>query len=249
MVFGRKGAGAPPPPPTQAPLDGRQWMIDLLAPTDQPGCMEQSHARGMALFDQAYHAMKSERGVRIEDMAAMLGSVGGYLCLTAVLERLQEERRNPQDIGMVVLRGHDGHIYLFGDAPNWLLCDAPYSLVSLLFGAAHQHGAPVSLEMLQDEVKLVAQRAGKPEFFDLGLPPEHGVDSPINWARHFAPAVRQWVMGGMAPAVRLPSVVGFALQQAVDVGRQSLDPMMITRIALACALRAAKIDPQRVAAA
>jgi hypothetical protein len=44
-------------------------------------------------------------------------------------------------------------------------------------------------------------------------------------------------------------VVGFALQQAVDVGRQSLDPMMIARIALACALRAAKIDPQRVIAA
>ena len=246
-MFGRKGLGMPQPP-AQGPQDGRQWVKELLAPTDQPGCMEQAHARGMQLFDQAYNAMKNDRGVRIEDMAAMLGSVGGYLCLTAVLDQLREMRLEPQDIGMVVLRGHDGQIYYFGDAPNWLLCEAPYSLVSLLFGAAHQHGAPVSIEMLNDEVRLVAERAGKPDFLDLGLPAEHQVDSPINWARIFTPAVRQWVMGGLAPAVRLPGVVGFALQQAVDVGRQSLDPMMITRIALACALRAAKLDPQRVIA-
>jgi hypothetical protein len=244
-MFGRKGVSAPQPP-AQGTVDGRQWVIDLLAPTDQPGCMEHAHARGVQLFDQAYHAIKNERGVRIEDMAAMLGSVGGFLCLTAVLDQLKEMKLEPQDIGMVVMRGHDSQIYYFGDAPNWLLCEAPYSLVSLLFGAAHQHGAPVSIEMLQDEMGLVAQRAGKPEFLDLNLPEAHRVDSPINWARQFTPAVKQWVMGGMAPAVRLPSVVGFALQQAVDIGRQSLDPMTITRIALACAVRAAKIDPQRV---
>lgn len=44
-------------------------------------------------------------------------------------------------------------------------------------------------------------------------------------------------------------MIGFALQQAIDVGRQSLEPMMMTRIALGCALRAAKIDPQRIAGA
>ena len=242
--FGRKGSGKSQPP--AGPLDGRQWIIDRLAPTDQPGSMEQANARGLKLFDDAYSVMKNERGVRIEDMAAMLGSVGGYLCLTAVLDRLKETGQAPQDIGMTVLRGHDGHIYYFGDAPNWLLCEAPYSLVSLLFGAASQHGAPVSIEMLHDEMRLVAQRAGKPDFLDLDLPQEHRVDSPINWARQFAPMVVQSVMGGMAPAVRLPIVIGFALQQAVDVGRQSLDPMMITRIALQCAARAAKLDPARV---
>lgn len=247
MVFGRKKSGGSQSP--QGPLDGRQWIIDRLAPTDQPGSMEQAHARGLKLFDDAYNAMKNERGVRIEDMAAMLGSVGGYLCLTAVLDALKEARLAPQDIGMVVLRGHDGHTYYFGDAPNWLLCEAPYSLASLLLGAAHQHGAPVSVDMLQDEMRLVAQRAGKPDFLELDVPEEHRVDSPINWARQFSPLVAQWVMGGMAPAVRLPIVIGFALQQAVDVGRQSLDPMMFTRIALQCAVRAAKLDPARVTAA
>lgn len=241
MVFGRKGLGQAPQPPSP-PIDGRQWVIDALAPTDQPGSMEQAHARGLQLFDAAYQSMKSARGVRIEDMAAMLGSVGGALCLAAVLERLEEARLTPQDIGMVMMRGDDGRTYYFGDAPNWLLCEAPYSLISLLFGAAHGSGAPVSIDMLHDEMRITAARAGKPGFLTLELPAQHEVDSPANWARSFLPFVRRSVMGGLAPAVRLPIVVGFALQQAIDVGRQSLDPMTIANIAMKCALRASKLD-------
>lgn len=194
------------------------------------------------MFDDTYQLMKTDRGARIEDMAAMLGSVGGALCLAAVLERLEEARLTPQDIGMVMMRGDDGRTYYFGDAPNWLLCEAPYSLVSLLFGAAHGVGAPVSIDMLHDEMRVTAARAGKPDFLSLELPPEHEVDSPINWARTFLPFVRQSVMGGLAPGVRLPIVVGFALQQAIDVGRRSLDPMTIATIAMKCALRASKLD-------
>lgn len=246
MVFGRKKMGAPPP---VEPQDGRQWVIDRLKPTDQPGSMEHAQSRGQALFDDAYNMMKNDRGVRIEDMLAMLGSVGGHLCLTAVLDGLNKERLTPQDIGMAVVSGKDGHQYYFGDAPNWLLCEAPYSLVSLLFGAANAHGAPVSLEMLHADMALVAQRVGSAAFLDLDLPEDHEVISPIDLISHFAPFVRYSVMGGAAPAVRLPIVVGFALQQAIDVGRQSLDPMMMATIAMKCAMRSAKIDPARVTAA
>ena len=245
MVFGRKGLGGVQATPPK-PIEGRQWMIDLLAPTDQPGSMEQAHARGLKLFDDAYHAMKSDRGVRIEDMAAMLGSVGGFLSLTAALDPLANARMTPQDVGMVVLRGFDDHLYFFGDAPNWLLCEAPCSLISLLFGAAHAAGAPVDLNLLHEEMKRVAGSAGKPDFLDLDLPTEHRVDDPISWTGRFTPFVVNSVMGGMAPAPRLPIVIGFALQQMIDVGRQSLDPMLLTRIAMKCALRASKIDPARV---
>lgn len=246
MVFGRKGVSTPQPPASSR--DGRQWIIDKLAPTDQPGSMEHAHARGLKLFDDAYNIMKNERGARIEDMAAMLGSVGGHLCLTAVLGELASDRMSRQDIDMALVEGRDGHAYYFGDAPNWLLCEAPYSLISLLFGAASEYGAPVSLEMLQADMALVAQRVGTPQFLDLELPHDHEVASPVEWARQFAPFVRNSVFGGMAPPVRLPVIVGFALQQAVEVGRQSLDPMLIATIAMKCAMRAAKIDPERMAA-
>lgn len=247
MVFGRKRESVPQPP--AGPIDGRAWAQEHFKRNEQPGSLGYAQSIGLRLFDEAYSSMKNERGVRIEDIVAMLSSVGGHLCLTAVLGTLQAEGRGPDDIGMVVIRGHDGNIYYFGDAPNWMLCEAPHSLVSLVFGAAHEHGAPVSIEVLHEEMKLVAGRAGTPEFLDLDLPVEHQVDTPLNWARSFTPHVTNSIKGGGTPDFWAPVVIGFALQQAIDAGRQSLDPMMITRIALGCALRAAKIDPQRVAAA
>ncbi len=247
MIFGRKGPSDPQPP--AAPMDGRAWAQELFKRNEQPGSLGYGQSIGLRLFDEAYHAMKDERGVRIEDIVAMLASVGGHLSLMAVLTALRDEKLGPDDIGMVVIRGHDGNIYYFGDAPNWILCESPHSLVSLLFGAAHEHGAPVSIETLHEEMKLVAQRAGTPQFLELDLPAEHQVDTPLNWARIFTPQVTNAIKTGGTPDFWAPTVIGFALQQAIDAGRQSLDPMMITRIALGCALRAAKIDPQRVVAA
>lgn len=245
MVFGRKQTGGASP---TEPIDGREWVQKKLAPTDQPGSMEQARAHGIKLFDTAYEAMKNERGVRIEDITGMLASVGGHLCLTAVLDGLAQDGLSPTAIGMAVVSGNDGNTYYFGDAPNWLLCEASYSLISLVFGAAHEHGAPVNMAMLHDEMRSLAQRVGSPEFLDLELPEAHAVDNPMEWARVFTPMVRGSVLGGLAPQVRLPIVVGFALQQAIDVGRQSLAPMTMATIAMKCALRTAKIDPQRVGA-
>lgn len=249
MVFGRKGVSNPPAPPPASPEDGRAWVDGLFKRDERPGSMGYAQALGQRLFDDAYQAMKNDRGVRIEDMAAMLASVGGHLCLTGVLDALKQERRPPEDVGIVMVRGNDGNIFYYGDAPNWLLCEAPQSLISLVFGAAHQHGAPVSIDMLHDEMRLIAQRVGTPEFLELGLPQEHHVDSPISWARHFTPFVINSIKRGGTPDLWAPVVIGFALQQAVDHGKEALDPMMVARIALACALRAAKIDPDRVAAA
>ncbi len=239
----------PPPPPTLDPRDGRQWMIDRLSPTDQAGSMEQARASGRTLFDDAYQLMKNDRGVRIEDMVAMLGSVGGHLCLAAVLDGLRQDRLTPPDIGMMTIAGKDGHTYHFGDAPNWLLCEAPYSLLRLLFDAARQHGAAVDVEMIHEDMALAAQRLGGPAFFDLNLAEDHDVFSPIDWSAHFTPVVRRSMTGKIAPPARLPTIVGFALQQAIDVGRDILDPKTLAIIAMKCAIRTATINPVQVESA
>lgn len=245
MAFGRKGLGEAQP---AQPLDGRAWVKERFESNNQPGSMEMTQALGQKLFDQAYHWMKNERGVRIEDITAMLASVGGQLCIAGVLEAARREGKGARDLDLAIVSGKDGFTYYFGDAPNWLLCEAPYSLISLLFGAAHQHGAPVSIQMLHDEMRLVAQRVGGTDFLDLDLPAAHQVDSPLNWAKAFTAPVANAIFGGIAPPLWRPVAVGFALQQAIDLGRQSLEPMMLARIALQCAVRAAKIDPARIAA-
>lgn len=256
-MFGKKGLQAAPP---AAPQDGYAWVDAHLSRYAQAGSLGFSQSLGLKLFDSAYNAMKSERGVRIEDIVAMLSSVAGQLCLFAVLEALREERRQPRDIGMVTILGNDGRTYHFGDAPNRLLCEAEHSFVSLVFGAAHQHGAKVDLDMVHAEMKTVAGRVGHADFLELDLPTTHSVDSPFNWVRiftefvikatseHFRKAVANMPMPippkTEAPSLLMPRIVGFAVQQAIDVGHKSLDPTILAQIALACSLRTAKLDPR-----
>jgi hypothetical protein len=241
-MFGRKGLGSPQP---SAPQDGYAWVDRHLSRYEQPGSMGFAQSLGQGLFDSSYHAMKNERGVQIEAIVAMLSSVGGHLCLVAVLDALRDEGRTPTDIGMLVVSGVDGHNYYYGDAPNRLLCEASESFVSLVFGAAHAHGARVSIEMVHQEMKLLASRSGSPQFLALDLPAGISLDSPLNWARQFTPFVIE-TLGMAAPPFMIPRILGFAVQQAIDVGHQSLDPTVLAQIAMGCSMRAAKLDPDWV---
>lgn len=264
-MFGRKGVDqAPASPASSSPQDGRAWVDHHLAKYDRPGAMEFAQALGLKLFDASYHAMKDERGVRIESIVAMLSSIGGFFCILPIQRALVDEGLLPADIGIVTMRGDDSRIYQFGDAPNRLLCEHPMSLISLVFGAAHQHGAAVSLDLMNAELAHVASRAGKPDYMVLELAPEHQVDAPDNWVRHFLPFVLDTLSGSflselerqgmptppanLPPEAKLPPaflharIAGFAIQQAIDVGHQSLNPTILATTAMQCAARTAKID-------
>ena len=262
--FGRKDAGGSAPPPAAARLDGREWVDRHLARNDRPGSMEFAQALGLKLFDSAYNAMKDERGVRIEAIVAMLASVGGFFCILPVMRALRAEGLAPPDIGMVTVKGHDGRLYQFGDAPNRLLCEHPMSLISLVFGAAHQHGAAVSVDLMNSEMQHVVNVVGTPDYMTLDLPSHLQVDTPDVWLRHSLPFVLDSISAafvadlerqGMAIPADLPAssklppdfllarIVAFAIQQSIDVGHQSLDPTMLANVAMQCAMRTAKIDP------
>lgn len=263
-MFGRKGVGGAAAPAVRPVEDGRAWVDRHLAQYQQPGSMEFAQALGHQLFDASYRALKDDRGVRIEAIVAMLSSVGGFLCILPIVRTLRGEGRTPADIGMVIAQGADGAAYLFGDAPNRLLCEHNLSLLSLVFGAAHQHGAKVSLELLHAEMGHVASRVGSPDLMTLDLPASHQVDAPDQWVRHFLPFVldaiseafisdlrRQGMpnLEEVAKTTKLPPdfvlhrIVGFALQQAIDVGHGAIDPTLLAHISLQCAVRAAKLDP------
>ena len=260
-MFARKGLAAAPP---AGPQDGYEWVDAHMGRYAQPGSDGFAQELGNRLFDSAYHALREDRGTRIENLIAMLSSVGGFACLMPILDALRDERRSPQDIGMAVVTGRDGHSYYLGDAPNRLLCESHLSLLSLVYGAAHQYGAAVSVQMIHDEMKIVASRLGQPEFLELDLPEEHRVDNPLNWVRVSTPFVlretgkhfsdimsaklKNLPEGMQVPPFIVHRIIGFAIQRAIDIGHDSLDPTMIARIATGCAIRAAKLDPEWVAA-
>lgn len=204
----------------------------------EPGIRER--LAGKILYDFAYDLMRDERGVRIENMIAMLASVGGQQCIAPIIEGAPPGA-TAQQLGLMVVECKDGRAYFFGDPPNRLLIESPDSLLSLAFGAAQSAGAAVTMEMIHEEMSKVASRVGGDEFETLDLPPEHMVDRPTEWARVFTPKILSPLDLYDVPPMRRPTAIGYALYQAVLASKDNMGPMLAAQIALQCATRTAKL--------
>jgi hypothetical protein len=245
-LFGRKKVPGPGDgsggggPDDQKDQPGHQAVLRHLAEKEkeEPGVRER--LAGAILFDFAYELMKDERGVRIESLLAMLASVGGQQCIAPIIQAAPPGATAEQ-MGLTVIRGNDGRMYFFGDPPNRLLVESPDSLISLAFGAAQALGAPVTMEMIVEEMRTVAQRVGGPEFEALDLPREHMVDRPSEWARVFTPKILPPLDLYEVPPMRRAAAIGYTLQKGMDAGKGSLDPLLAAKIVLQCATRTSKI--------
>jgi hypothetical protein len=248
-VFGRKkvvatgggsqgGGGEPQSQPQDHP--GHQAVLRHLSEKEreEPGIREKVAAT--VLFDLACQLLNDERGVRIENLLAMLASVGGQECIAPIIQAAPPNATLEQ-IGLMGVQGADGRLYLFGDPPNRLLIESHDSLISLAFGAAQALGAPVTVEMIHAEMGKVASRAGGADFEELDLPPQHAVDRPSEWARLFRAKLAEAMDLYQVPPGRRATAIGYALQKVIDAGKQSIDPLVAARIVLQCATRTSKI--------
>lgn len=246
-MFGRRKS--PPPPPPSAPIGGdgddpklqpgHQAVLRHLRDQElrEPGIREQ--LAGRILFDLLCEIVADERGVRIETLLAILASVGGRECLAPILDSAPRTATMEQ-LGLFVVRGNDGRDYFFGDPPNRLLVESPDSLLSLAFGAAQALGAPVTVEMIQAEMKKVAGSVGGPEFEALDLPDANRVDRPSEWVRVFGQKLRAAMDLYDVPPMRRATACGYAIQRAMEAAKGGIDPLIAATIVLQCATRASK---------
>lgn len=243
-LFGRKKVTPPTGPrePTGDPKlqPGHQAVLRHLLEKEktEPGARER--LVGAILFDLAYDLLKNERGVQIEIILAVLASVAGQECIAPIIAAAPNDA-TMQELGLTVVKGNDGRIYFFGDPPNRLLVEAPDSVISLAFGAAQALGAPVTMTMIHEEMRKVASRVGGADFENLDLPPKHMVDRPTEWARVFRAKLAEALDLYDVPPMRRATALGYALQKAIDAGKQSLDPLVAAQIVLQCATRTAKV--------
>ena len=228
---------------------GHQAVLRHLREREKQEPMIRAEVAGTVVFDLFVQMLRDENGrVRIEDLIAALASLGGHLCLVAVLDTLQERRLAPAQVGMLDVEARDGHHYYFGDEPNRLLLESETSLLSLVLGAAHHHGAPVSLDIVHESMGRTAQRVGTDEFGKTELPPQHQpVMAPFEWVRHGRTKIVEALDLYEVPPLSRPAAVGFALQKAIDEGREALDPLIAAKIAIECSVPMAKVDPLRFA--
>jgi len=244
-LFGRKGTQPSQGGPSGGPEDqknqpGHQAVLRHLREKEkeEPGVREQ--LAGRIIFDFAYELMKDERGVRIENILAMLASVGGQQCVAPVFDAIPPDGL-PENFGITAMKGDDGRLYLFGDRINRLLVESPDSLISLAFGAAQAFGAAVTMDMILEEMKKVASRAGKPDFEMLDLPERNKVDRPTEWVRVFTPKIVEALDLYDVPPLRRATAIGYALYRTIEAGKDNLDPLLQAQIVLQCATRTSKI--------
>jgi hypothetical protein len=243
-LFGRKKPTQAAPAADddeQKSQPGHQAVLRHLREQEQaePGIRERL-AGGIA-FDLAYELLKDERGVRIENLLAMLSSVAGQECIAPILAKAASDGTMAQS-GLTVATGQDGRLYYFGDPPNRLLVESPDSVISLAFGAAQALGAPVSMEMIHKEMAKVASRIGGPDFESLDLPATHMVDRPTEWVRVFRGKMIEALDLYEVPPMRRATALGYALYKAIEAGKQNLDPFIAAQIVLQCSTRTAKVS-------
>ena len=228
---------------------GHQAVLQQLSEHEREEPLIRAQVAGTVVFDLFTRILREESGrVRIEDLIAALASLGGHLCIVAVLDTLNERRLEPAQIGMLEVEGRDGHRYYFGDEPNRLLLESETSLLSLVLGVAHHYGAPVSLELVHETMRRTSDRVGTPEFGKPELPEAHQPAlSPFEWVKNGRRPIVEGLDLYEVPPLSRPTTVGFALQRAIDQGREALAPLIAAKIAIECAVPMAKVDPQRFA--
>jgi hypothetical protein len=246
-LFGRKkvtippgGSGGGAGREDQKNLPGHQAVLADLREKEraEPGIRER--LAGTVVFDLACQLLKNERGIRIENLLAMLASVGGQQCIAPIINGAPMNTPMEQ-LGLTVVQSNNGQTYFFGDPPNRLLLESQDSLLSLAFGAAQALGAPVTMDMILGEMKKVASCVGGPDFETLDLPPDHMVDRPTEWARFFTAKIVEALDLYDVPPMRRATAIGYALQKSIDAGKQSIDPLLSAQIILQCATRSSKV--------
>ena len=96
------------------------------------GCLE--------INQRIISALKNERGVHIESLLSVLGSLAGYACQVAVREEMVVQQRTPENQAFVIVESKDGSRYFFGDNLNKPLAESQYSIWALTAGAVNYLG-------------------------------------------------------------------------------------------------------------
>ncbi|HEV7405033.1 MAG TPA: hypothetical protein VGO11_18970 [Chthoniobacteraceae bacterium] len=197
---------------------------------------------GKELVQRMIAAMKTERGVHLESILGALGSLAGYACQASVRAQARARGLDERALFYMEAKGTDGKVYFFGDELNKPLAEDPYSVWSLVAGAAQAAGCkeiPRPGEIFEHVVKTL----GSPEFGLPRLPPEHPIhDTPLNYVEVFWPKIFPMISRFCPDPAHWPILLGLAIQDIMSQGKGVFDPLLALKIVMECAVPMSKID-------
>jgi hypothetical protein len=243
MTFGKRTPKDTPPqePPSgggDAP--GAASLAEIIKERSKDDPLFGAKAGAKDIFQRLLALLKNERGVHIETLLCVLGSLAGYSCQAslraqAIAKGLHEEA------AFVVVEDDKRTKYFFGNPLNELLAEARMSVWSLAGGAAQQAGG--QLLDVNEIFAHVSKVIGHAQFGIPRLPEKHRPqDLPVNFVKAIWPAMLPTVKAYCADPVLWPILLGLAIQEAITMGKTVIEPSMALKIVMECAVPMSKID-------
>lgn len=185
--------------------------------------------------------MKSDRGVHIESMLCVLGSLAGYSC-QANLRAQAVARGMPENAAFQVVGTKDGKKYFFGDPLNNALAESQYSVWGLAAGAA-QHVGCNTLPDIKGIFKHTTEVLGSDDYGLPRVPDNHkSNDTPLNYLRTLWPSIHPTVKQFCPNPVDWPILFGLAIQEVIYMGKGIIDPGLALTIVMESAIPMSKVD-------
>lgn len=189
--------------------------------------------------------MKDSKGVHIESLICVLGALAGYSCQASLRRELIEIRGLSENQVFAVIETKNGNKYYFGDLINKPLAENPLSVWALAGGAMKRLGIDELID-LGDIFGYVSQTVGNDSYGIPRIPEEHKPgDIPFNYVKHLWPVFLKTAEKYCAAPAEWPIMFGLAVQEAIVLGRDVLNPLLSLSIAMESAIPMAKADINR----
>lgn len=219
-------------------------VLQSVRRTDDP--MIHLKVTGAELLRRLLDGMQTERGVHIESLLALLGSLAGFCCVDSTLKQASESGHNLRVLGILDVEMEDGTHYYLGDPINELLFSSKMSLWAMVAGMIDHLGSK-DFPDFPEIAGHVATTLGGPEFGHPRLSGDHQPsDLPITYVRDIWPVILPQIET-QVPVLRERVVVfGFAIQQAMEMGKDVIPPALAGQLVMECAVPMAKLDPEHL---
>jgi hypothetical protein len=187
------------------------------------------------------NVLKNENGVHIESFLTILGALAGYACQASVREEAGVSHLVPEEKAFTIAQGRDGKKYFFGALINKPLAEAEYSVWSLVAGAVQHLGkTPPDIE---DIFKHVAATVGGNDFGIPRIPEDHFANElPLSYLKQIWPHLSPIAMNFCDKPSELPILFGLAIQEAIFMAKDVIDPTLAATIVMESAVPMSKVD-------
>jgi hypothetical protein len=184
--------------------------------------------------------LKDDRGVHIETLLCIIGSLAGYSCQICAREQNTldglEETAN-----FTIVAGTNGEKYFYGDALNKYIAEDKYSIWSLAAGAVNSLNKPIP--DINEIFEYVSKVVGSDQFGIVRFPEGQSIaDKPINFLIKLWPQVFPNIKKYCKYPNEYPILFGLALQKAIILAKDAIFADVAAKIAMECAISMSKVD-------